>query len=610
MGRGRPGGWLLALALALWAAAPWQAANAQDAREAEQNTAAAVSEPPKEQDAEKPVRFRIELQAPDDLKAVIRASVDLYRWQNNDALTPELLARLAHQAEDDMREALATEGYFSPTVHSRVSSAEGSDVVTLSAEPGPRAHVAAVTIDLTGAIDADPSRARRLEELTREWRLPRGATFRQEDWDRAKRDALERLSALDYPAPRIADSRADIDPPASSASLGLRVDSGPRLRFGNVDVQGLERYEPARVRNLAPFAYGDAWDREKLTRFQRRLTATGYFASSQLELASDAAQDGIAPVKVRVIEAPPRRLELGVGYNTDTRVSTSASWRNQDLWGNGLRWRNDLRVDSLQQSASSTFELPETGGGWARSLGAQYQHSDVQLLSTDDLTFFGRVRSLEERHQEEYGLQEILEHATPSQQPTARTHALLFEYLRTWRSYDDLLSPTRGGSIQAVVGVVPGFASTQGLLRTILRAQWLKPLSPKLELTLRAEGGAVLSSSRTGVPQALLFRIGGNNDLRGYAYEGVGIRNNDVIMGARRYVLGTAEMTRWMGDSWGIAGFIDSGDAFDSDQPFSLKNDIGFGVRLRTPIGPVRADLAWAEHTSSPRLNFSVGVLF
>jgi len=37
---------------------------------------------------------------------------------------------------------------------------------------------------------------------------------------------------------------------------------------------------------------------------------------------------------------------------------------------------------------------------------------------------------------------------------------------------------------------------------------------------------------------------------------------------------------------------------------------VGLGARFRTPIGPIRADLAYGEQTGSLRLHFSVGFTF
>ena len=43
---------------------------------------------------------------------------------------------------------------------------------------------------------------------------------------------------------------------------------------------------------------------------------------------------------------------------------------------------------------------------------------------------------------------------------------------------------------------------------------------------------------------------------------------------------------------------------------FNAAVGAGFGARFRTPIGPIRADLAYGEDTGAWRLHFSVGYTF
>jgi len=64
-------------------------------------------------------------------------------------------------------------------------------------------------------------------------------------------------------------------------------------------------------------------------------------------------------------------------------------------------------------------------------------------------------------------------------------------------------------------------------------------------------------------------------------------------VGGRRLVVGGAEYTHWVGENWGVAAFVDAGDAWDKDAPFDAALGYGLGARFRTPIGPARADLAW-----------------
>ena len=59
-----------------------------------------------------------------------------------------------------------------------------------------------------------------------------------------------------------------------------------------------------------------------------------------------------------------------------------------------------------------------------------------------------------------------------------------------------------------------------------------------------------------------------------------------------------------------LAGFVDSGSAWDSGANTKLATGYGMGLRVRTPIGPIRADLAYGALTSDWRIHFSVGYGF
>ena len=59
---------------------------------------------------------------------------------------------------------------------------------------------------------------------------------------------------------------------------------------------------------------------------------------------------------------------------------------------------------------------------------------------------------------------------------------------------------------------------------------------------------------------------------------------------------------------WGAA-FIDAGNAATSWGEFKAARGYGVGVRLRSPIGPLRIDFAYGEQVEEFRLHFSVGVV-
>jgi outer membrane translocation and assembly module TamA len=78
---------------------------------------------------------------------------------------------------------------------------------------------------------------------------------------------------------------------------------------------------------------GAPYSEAELATFLRRLNGTGYFASVQGTIDTDAETANDARVRIAVIEAPAKRLEGGVGYSTDVRYRANVSYRDVDVDG-------------------------------------------------------------------------------------------------------------------------------------------------------------------------------------------------------------------------------------------------------------------------------------
>ena len=156
---------------------------------------------------------------------------------------------------------------------------------------------------------------------------------------------------------------------------------------------------------------------------------------------------------------------------------------------------------------------------------------------------------------------------------------------------------------------IPG-VSSQEFIRARAKVNWLIPFGMKGDLLLRGEAGVVLASSRAGVVSSFLFRTGGDQTIRGYEFESIGVPQGDAIVGGRYLALASAEYTHWVTQTLGAAVFIDAGDAFDSSSTFDVAVGAGVGVRWRSPIGPFRADVAYGARSEQIRLHFSVGYSF
>ena len=557
------------------------------------------------------VRFLVRVVAPSEVAAAVTSGVDLIRWQDFAEMTEGLFDRLAAQAVPQAAEAAATQGYFSAEVDVAVDRGKQPVEVTITVSPGLQTAISDVRINVTGAATATVEGHAVIARMREDWLLPRGDAFNQRTWTAAKDATVRTMAANSYAAARMTESEAKVDPEARSADLSVTLDSGPAFHFGRFDFNGLNRYTPEMVNNFSSIQPGSRYNEQVLDDFVRRLLGSGYFASVQATIDADPANAKAAPVTFAFIEAPTRRLEAGLGYSTDTQYRISANYVNLDTFGSALQFYADARIETKIQQASVRFVRPPTAGGWIDTYGMQLTGTDIENLQTTTASISGRRRGLDERRTPAFGLGFYIDEQTPFGFDTIRSHALYVDGEYTWRNVDSLLEPTRGWMANVKVGAgIPG-ASTEQFGRVIARAVAWYPLSKSNSLSARVEVGAVIADTREGIPSNFLFRTGGDTTVRGYAFESLGVAQGAAIVGGRYLAVASVEAVHWVTPAWGIAAFVDAGNAADTPSAALLPAlGYGLGARLRTPIGPFRLDLAYGQESKGVRLHFSVGLSF
>jgi translocation and assembly module TamA len=187
---------------------------------------------------------------------------------------------------------------------------------------------------------------------------------------------------------------------------------------------------------------------------------------------------------------------------------------------------------------------------------------------------------------------------------------VFFGFRHGFRKTDDLVLPRRGYFGNITAGGAPAMLATQQFVRFTGAATLLFPLGRNDDLAVRGEGGIVVAPTREGIPSPYLFRTGGDQTVRGYAFESLGVQRGTAIVGGRYLLIGSVELTHWMSEAWGLAAFVDAGNAWDDKDRYDPALGVGVGARFRTPIGPVRVDVAYGEEVKAARLHFSVGFVF
>jgi translocation and assembly module TamA len=96
--------------------------------------------------------------------------------------------------------------------------------------------------------------------------------------------------------------------------------------------------------------------------------------------------------------------------------------------------------------------------------------------------------------------------------------------------------------------------------------------------------------------------------VRGFDYQELGPRDaSGEVVGGRHLLFGSMEYEHRIRGNWGVAAFVDTGNAFNSFND-GLETGAGIGLRWKSPIGMVRVDVAAAvSQDNGLRLHFTLG---
>jgi Outer membrane protein len=123
-------------------------------------------------------------------------------------------------------------------------------------------------------------------------------------------------------------------------------------------------------------------------------------------------------------------------------------------------------------------------------------------------------------------------------------------------------------------------------------------ITTKLNLSFKVSGGSAWGS----VPIFDRYFLGGLTNLRGYSYEEVGSPT-----GGKSFVFGRMELEALLKSSFVFVPFYDVGGVGESSNrlPREIKHSFGFGLSAKTPVGPIRLDLAFPAE-GNPLKNFKL----
>jgi len=492
-------------------------------------------------------------------------------------------------APDEIRNGIEAYGYYDGAVSSSLEFAEACWSARFDVDPGEPVLVRNLDISITGEADQDPT----FETIIDRVDLAPGEPLNHSAYEQIKRTLLDLGRARGYVDARYATSRLDVYPSEHAADITLHFDSGPRYRFGEIelaqdvlDAQLLERY--------FDFSPGDPYDANKVNDLYSSLRGSGYFNQVDVRPLPADRESREIPIRVDLFAGTRRLLTYGVGFSTDTgprfRMGRVNTRRNE----RGHQSNINLQLSPVVSELTFTYRLPygDPRSEWL-SFQTGVKHEDTETSSSDSLEFgVRRLVPLQGSWRHSQFVDYLLEDFTIGDQQ-GRSRLLMPGVDWTKLVADDTLRPSAGHRLNFELrGATDALGSDTSFVQAAISAKRIWPLPNAARILVRGEVGATWEDDFDALPPSVRFFAGGDTSVRGYEYESLGPLDADgEVVGGSSLATASVEYEHPVVPRWSVAAFIDAGDAFNGSD-LDPKVGAGLGFRWQSPLGPIRVDVA------------------
>lgn len=245
---------------------------------------------------------------------------------------------------------------------------------------------------------------------------------------------------------------------------------------------------------------------------------------------------------------------------------------------------------------------------------------------------FGTTRTFDERLSDEE--QAAIDRLFP------QVRLSMFSALITRDTRDDVVEPTTGTLLSAESSTASRTLGGQvGFIKTYMQGLWFTTLPRARRVVFATRGSVGLADGFPreadpldpaarpieDLPASERFFAGGDTTIRGFALDTAGVAKTisprGFPRGGNAVLIMNGELRVPVWREIGAAFFVDGGNVFERVTDFDfaeLRGSLGFGVRYRSPIGPIRVDLGFKMDRREfagvlePRtvLHFSIGQAF
>ncbi len=405
--------------------------------------------------------------------------------------------------------------------------------------------------------------------------------------------------------------------------LVYTIDSKDVVYVGKIDVSGNMKTKDIVVRRELRIYPGEKFDGDKLRKSKERLYNLGFFEDVYFD-TRPTNKESVQDLVVSVKESKTGEFAFGGGYSTiDEFIGfVEVSQRNFDIanfpsfMGAGQNLSLKAELGSVKQDYLASWTDPWILG-YPFSFGFDgYRTSHDKKLKVgygySEVRSGGDVRLGKEFTDEFSGdaiyrleqveIEDVSSNSSKDLKNEEGTNWISsVSGVLTYDTRDNKFNPTKGwyltGGVEDAGGV---FGGDKDFYKITGTAAYYKLFFDKFVLELKLKTGlANAYGDSSEVPIYERFYAGGGESIRGYGERRVSPRDpgsNDPV-GGEAMLVGNAEVTFPLYEKL-LKGavFYDAGNTWRRIEDYgsgALRSGIGVGIRIKTPLGPVKLDYGY-----------------
>ncbi|HEY0511882.1 MAG TPA: autotransporter assembly complex family protein [Thermoanaerobaculia bacterium] len=539
-----------------------------------------------------------------ELKANILSVLSLQR-ENDGKLSEDRIRRLHAQAPAEIGEALQPFGYYKPQVRAELRQEGKEWIAHYDVDAGPPIKVATVDLTIAGAGAQEP----RFRDIESGFPVKPGDVLFHPAYEGGKKALTDLAAEEGYLDAAFQENQVRVDLQRYRADVVLHFDTGPRYLFGPVYFHQ-DVLDGNLLTGYITFKPGEPLDVNKVLQLQNALSDSPYWSRVEVVTRQDRAEGLEVPIDVNLVPAKTMRFSGGVGYGTDTGPRLKGTLDLRRLNRRGHRAQFQLNVSQIEQNFLSSYIIP---GAYPRtdtlSYNLAYDRQITRTLDSKTGLVGAQYTQLRGGWNETYSLNYELE--TYKVGLDKGTSKLLVPSAGLERvKADDRIYTTNGYRLRLTLqGAEKSALSDATFLQGLVDAKVIRTVGDRNRLIGRTQIGYTATSEFRQLPPRFRFFAGGDQSVRGYRYETLGTKDEaGNVIGGEALLVGSLEYEYRFLPKWGVAAFYDAGNAFHNFSGVSLAQGVGAGVRWRSPIGPVRADVGFGLTGSRHSIVFHLNI--